>query len=164
MDFRQGKRPGMPLADRLARMVDKSGGPEACWPFLGRRSSKGYGSLRVDGKNVYAHRLAYELAKGPLPPEKPFACHSCDNPPCCNDAHLFPGTNADNLKDAVAKGYRPVSRFGTGLNNPNGRLSPEQVRQLPIMRASGMTLRAIAEYFDVSIGAVTGRLRRMSCQ
>jgi hypothetical protein len=32
------------------------------------------------------------------------ACHTCDNPPCCNPAHLFPGTNSDNVQDALSKG------------------------------------------------------------
>lgn len=90
--------------------VDQSGGPEACWPWTGRRQSKradgagGYGCFIRGGKTVYSHRWALELTLGrPLGPRM-LACHTCDNPPCCNPAHLFEGTFTDNFRDAVAKG------------------------------------------------------------
>ena len=53
---------------------------------------------------IKAHRAAYLYAGGKLGSAKPLVCHSCDNPPCCNPAHLWPGTNADNLQDMRDKG------------------------------------------------------------
>ena len=80
--------------------VDRSAGPGACWPWTGPRHSAGYGLFR----RQYAHRLALESALGRPLGSGMEACHSCDNPPCCNPAHLFEGTHQDNVRDMAAKG------------------------------------------------------------
>jgi hypothetical protein len=95
----------------LRAYVDRSGGPDACWLWTRSRGGRGgherrYGHLQVNGKLAYTHRLAYELAFGPIP-EGLLVLHRCDNPPCCNPAHLFVGTSADNTADRIAKG-RPT--------------------------------------------------------
>jgi hypothetical protein len=82
--------------------LDRSGGKEACWPFIGSRISGGYGRLRVNGKKTLAHRVAWEQEHGPIPLGLS-VLHHCDNPPCGNVLHLFLGTNSDNQLDAVAK-------------------------------------------------------------
>jgi hypothetical protein len=97
------KRKRGSLFERLSRRLDKSGGPSACWPFIGS-SLRGYGQINNgSGKAVLAHRVAYELANGPFDSSLR-VCHRCDNPPCCNPAHLFLGTDATNASDKVAKG------------------------------------------------------------
>lgn len=83
------------------------GRPNECWEWRGHKTKAGYGCLGTGKRGmVYAHRLALELADQPAPRPDSHACHRCDNPGCCNPAHLFWGTNFDNAQDARFKGLR----------------------------------------------------------
>lgn len=100
---RPAPRPtGLP---RFEALVDRSGGFWACWPWLGKVQD-GYGRIRFAGRIWYTHRLAFFLANGYLPEA---VCHRCDNPPCCNPAHLREGTFADNTAEMWAKGRSRVA-------------------------------------------------------
>lgn len=70
-----------------------------------------YYAAKVDGKwtKVYAHRVAYQEAHGPIP-EGMLVCHTCDNPPCINPEHLFLGTQVDNMQDMATKGRHHNTR------------------------------------------------------
>ena len=91
-----------PVAERLWEKVDASTGPWECWPFTGA-TSRGYGLLSRPGGGspLKAHRVAYEMAFGPILGQ---VNHHCDNPPCCNPFHLYDGTPKDNARDAVVRG------------------------------------------------------------
>jgi hypothetical protein len=96
-----------------ARLIQQPGSD--CWIFGGSLNSDGYGNIRVGGrkgKTIKVHRLAWEEANGPIP-DGLTVCHTCDVPACCNPAHLFLGTQQDNVADMVNKG-----RFkgGSSLN------------------------------------------------
>lgn len=93
------------LADRLWSKVT-IGHADECWPWTGAKDKNGYGRIQVmtNGKwgTQLAHRVAYKLTKGDLPADLGL-CHRCDNPPCCNPDHHFPGTQLDNMNDAKLK-------------------------------------------------------------
>ena len=81
--------------------------PNECWEWRGSRYPTGYGRVRP---TQYAHRLAWGYTHGPIPAGL-HVLHHCDNPPCCNPAHLWVGTPADNMRDRDLK--------GRGRNGPN---------------------------------------------
>src|SRR5262245_52677920 len=56
---------GLPtLADRLWARVERGDG---CWTWTGRVDQGGYGRIGGGGRELYAHRVAYELMVGPIP-------------------------------------------------------------------------------------------------
>lgn len=116
---------------RLDQRVDRTGGPDACWPYMGSRTTAGYGSIgKGSAITLYTHRLALSRKLGRDLTQGEVACHTCDNPPCCNPAHLFVGSAADNRADAVAKGRLRKATCKRGHDR-----SPENVKTF--MTASG---------------------------
>lgn len=87
----------------------KFGLPDECWEY--KTATSHYGQFWFRNRNLSAHRVAYYLHTQEDPGELQI-CHTCDNPPCCNPAHLFKGTQKDNMEDKCRKG-----RQATGLRN-----------------------------------------------
>lgn len=104
------------FAEALARRVERRG-PDECWPWIGP-SVKGYGQVTGGRVRKYAHHATLELALGrPLRPGY-MACHHCDNPRCCNPAHIYEGTAQTNHDDMVARG-RQRGGVELGGNRPD---------------------------------------------
>lgn len=86
--------------ERFWSMVCKG---DDCWIWTGATGGRGYGRFALNGRLESPHVISYILANGQLEPGM-WVLHRCDNPSCVNPAHLFPGTNSDNMKDAYQKG------------------------------------------------------------
>jgi hypothetical protein len=102
------------------KYIDMSGGPDACWPWLGSINRKGLPYFTVDGRKVIAYRIVKFLAHGGfnLYDERIIPLHQCkdnsgqaiDNPLCCNPAHTALGTHEDNMIDMMLKGRSGLTK------------------------------------------------------
>jgi hypothetical protein len=88
------------LVTHVWQRLDRSG---RCWVWTGGRQGRGYGQLTVHYRRLLLHRVVYEWAFGEIPAGL-VVRHTCDNPPCCNPAHLVIGTQHDNVRDMVERG------------------------------------------------------------
>ena len=137
--------------DWIARFwarVDKRG-PAECWEWRRSRSKAGYGRVRAGGHLVYAHRAAWVLASNALIPDEMCVCHRCDNPPCCNPAHLFLATQAQNVRDRDSKGRGKQGPVRRGEQNPRARLTNAQVDEIRALLVT-RTRRSVAEMYGVA--------------
>lgn len=147
------------LSARFWRKVDASAGPDACWPWLGFKDRDGYGKFDLISpikRAVPASRLAYELTYGPIP-DGMLACHTCDNPSCCNPKHIYAGTRSDNNRDPFLRNR--CSHKGEA--DPASKLTEEKIRIIRIVYDSGvMNQKQLAEIFGVhhsTISCITTR-------
>ncbi|WP_336715353.1 HNH endonuclease [Arthrobacter sp. USHLN218] len=121
---------------------EPSGG---CWEYSGSRDKGGYGVLKSSGKMYQAHRVAYQELVAEIP-EGLLLRHTCDNPPCINPKHLIPGTQKDNMQDALKR-----KRIVNGERSANHKLKDSEVAQMRALHTTGrFTQAALAEKFKCS--------------
>ena len=155
------------VIDRFWSKVDKSGGPDACWPWTAGTYRGGYGQFAVDRTGRRAHAVALEIESGETADGR-LAMHTvCDNPPCCNPSHLKWGTTQENTTERQTKG-RHVGPRGTKAGQ--AKLTPEIVlecrrRYMPGCYKNGS--RALAREFNVNQStlhmAITGKQWKYIC-
>jgi hypothetical protein len=141
---------------RFWSKVTKSGG---CWDWGKTINTNGYGVFYVARfRPVAAHRLAYEMAHGPVP-DGLCVCHTCDNRKCVNPAHLFLGTNADNVADRESKGRgRPSNPKGSA--SWAATLDEKKVLAIRKQLSAGGKQTEVAKAFGISQSTISQIKRR----
>lgn len=114
----------------------------ACWDWCGTLLD-GRGRLSFEKKQIQAHRAAWMIYRGMIPP-KMYVCHTCDNKICTNPRHLFLGTAKENSIDAARKGRQHRSV-----------LSIRNVLSIKRMLNNGRTGVYIAKKYGISTNTVS---------
>jgi hypothetical protein len=139
-------------AVRFWTLVDRST-PEECWLWRSYKDADGRGRFKIGGTEYKAPRLAYFLSHG-VDLGSLNANHSCDNPACCNPAHLWPGTQQDGMRDMQAKGRNPK-----GSRHGNARLTEQQVSWIRQSPLPGRIAARLLNVSDATISMVRSRRR-----
>lgn len=122
-----------------------------CWEWQGSICSTGYGIIFFRGKEYKAHRVSWEIHNGEQFPKGKMGCHECDNPPCVNPYHIWPGTRSDNTMDMVNK-----RRHAFGERNWKAKLTDEQVEEIRQMHQAGHTPTELGQLYNVTDGTIGG--------
>lgn len=147
---KRGVKPG-DVGVRFWSKVDIRSDDE-CWDWKGQvheyNGCTAYGKFYLNGKKVFAHRVAYELAFGKIP-EGMCVLHKCDRGICCNPNHYFLGTRVDNAKDRDSKGRcRAAGKPGEGCGH--AKLKNEDVFEIRKLFSEGISYEEIANRFGVT--------------
>lgn len=127
--------------DQVDSFWSKVNKTEECWLWTANTNPDGYGkvTLQVNGRSrtIAAHRMAWELLRGAIP-KGLICCHSCDVRHCVNPAHIWLGTQKQNIRDMVSKGRKP------------SKLTHQQVLKIyALLQENKLTYKAIAQQFGV---------------
>lgn len=120
---------------------------EPCIEWDGPKNDWGYGTLMVDHKKQYAHRVAYAKANGLSMDAMvgKVVRHRCDNPACVNPKHLVIGSHDDNMKDMTARG-----RSQHGSSHSSAKLTEAAVSEIRRRHAGGESIVSLAADFSVA--------------
>lgn len=162
------------VEERFWAKVDKSAGADGCWMWTGNREKKGYGHFTIGQKVVKAHRFSWLTQRGEIP-EGLLVLHRCDVRACVNPAHLWLGTNGDNMADMRQKGraasgdqsprrlnrdrYAAIAR---GEQSGRSKLRADQVREIRKRHAAGEAIRALKREFGMSQWCIQAIVRRIT--
>jgi len=154
------------IEERFWSKVDKNA-PNGCWLWTaGKARGYGYFRIRTKKNKVRAHRMAWELTYGPIP-EGMNVLHSCDNPPCCNPAHLFLGTQVDNVRDMMRKkrdgAFSYTRRDNRGEKSANAKLNNVVIKKLKkIYAVGGVSYAQLARGLGVNETTISRAIRRLT--
>ncbi|MEZ0137344.1 MAG: HNH endonuclease [Candidatus Reddybacter sp.] len=140
--------------DAFWSKVDIKDNAKDCWNWHAAKKPTGYGNVRIDKKYMLAHRVAFELANGVIPPAF-IVCHICDNPSCCNPGHLMLGTIKSNSVDMLIKNRQKKHSISTrGSKNLNSKLTESDIPKIRLLHGKGKSQKEIAQIYGVSAPAV----------
>ena len=145
---------GYTAEEKFWSKVDRTGGPDSCWNWLGSLMNNGYGCSRYKGKTVNSHRLAWRLSQGYFPESGKMLLHSCHNRLCCNPTHMREGTHTENMQDMVKS-----RRSCQGQHHPDAVLTEESVRYIR-SNPDGLTQIELGRIFSTSQATISKVQRR----
>lgn len=162
MGLRGGRNRKYTLAEKFEARVIR-GAPDACWPIEGAKGNPA-GHVHISTGSavkppyirVYAHVYAWEQAHGRFKPAGTVVMHTCDNPRCCNPAHLQLGTQRENILDSIDKGR--YNAFG------RQKLNATKVHEIRAMAKAGELQRVIAAKFGIARHSVSAIVNNRSWQ
>jgi len=143
------KSKGIIIKDPIERFwknvsITSKNSNKGCWEWVGRKSYKGYGIMKIKSKSVQAHRFSYELSNQSKIPEGLLVCHHCDNPTCVNPHHLFLGTIPENNLDRDRKGRKAL-----GERNGKSKLTEDDVKKIKNLIKLGISDSEVARRFNL---------------
>lgn len=139
------------LPDRFWKKVQKISDGD-CWNWIGAKDQDGYGIYSHNKKTVRTHRLLASVAHGEIGNGR-IVMHLCDNPSCCNPAHLVIGSIQENVSDREKKGRRSPPR---GEMHRSSKITKAQSLDI---RKSSLTERELAKIYGIGKTQV-GDIRR----
>lgn len=139
------------------------GEPDACWEWQGARQGPGYGIFTNGYRSQWlAHRfVVISRVEFEIKPDVA-VCHRCDNPPCCNPAHLFLGTRAENLADMRAKGRGSKPPVRLGEQHHKTPFKEADILEIRARHARGESCLGISKTVGVSHVAINNIVHRRS--
>lgn len=140
----------MDIVERLLSRIKVSA--NGCFEWSGYRNAGGYGWVRYNGTARLAHRVSFEVFRRQIP-EGLFVCHHCDVRSCINPAHLFLGTQQENMIDAAQKNR--LARQ-SGEWHPRAKLTDAMVIQIRALHAEGKQQVEIAAIYNIGTSTVNG--------
>jgi len=142
-----------------------------CWPWTAGLNPDGYGRICVGGVRMPSSHAALYIDGRPRPAGMN-ALHSCDNPPCCNPAHLRWGTQSENVDDRQKRGrgqwargekhgrHTKPERTPRGEKHGNAKLTERDILEI---RAAPLYVGArldLALHYGVSAGLISQIITR----
>ncbi len=140
------------LARFYSKMNIKS--ESECWGWRAARSG-GRGRFNVSGCSMPAYRVSFWLERGPFNLSL-FICHRCDNPNCCNPAHLFAGSHDDNVLDAMIKGRIRCGDAHVTRILTEAEVAYARAAHIPYKRTIAMLAKELGVKFRTLRDAVEG--------